>query len=42
MPRELINFFAGIGIISTFIFVVGGAFLIYEIRHAREVEDEHE
>lgn len=36
MNREVINFFAGVGMISTFIFVVGGVFLIYEIRRAKE------
>lgn len=40
MPKEVINFFAGVGMISTFLFVVGGVFMIYEIRHAKDGEYE--
>lgn len=36
MIRNLINLFATIGIVFTFIYVLGIAFLISEIKHAKE------
>lgn len=41
MPKIVINFFAAIGMMSTMFFVIGGISMLYEIRHAREVEDEN-
>lgn len=36
MPKEMINFFAIIGMMSTMFFGIGGIFMLYEIKRAKE------